>query len=507
MNTSYSRHPQCGRALRASVVLLAAAALGWTAAAAIANDKTAEKKVVVQVDSKPLDREGRGGMRVSFSSTVKRVAPAVVQVSVTAEVPESSPGNLSSFLQDPRFRRYFGLPENFKMPRQEPQREAGSGVIVSSDGYILTNNHVVQNAAEIEVILDDGREMKATVVGTDSESDLAVIKVEAEDLLALTFADSDHIEVGDTVLAVGNAFGLGQTVTSGMISALGRATMGLAYEDFIQTDAAINPGNSGGALVDTEGRLVGINTAILSRSGGFQGIGFAIPSNLARSVMQQLATHGKVFRGYLGVTMDPLTPALSEQLGLERDQQGVIIGEVVEDSPAAEAGLKPYDIITRINGREFASIRELRFAVADIRPGEKAEITIIRDEEEMTVDATLASRDGEVALNGGPGATEDEGTLNGVAVADLTPQARRQFGIQSRIDGALVVQVERNSAAADAGLREGDVILEINQVRVRSAEDAVALTEESTASMKTLLRVYNMRRVVRYMIVDESGER
>jgi serine protease Do len=283
--------------------------------------------------------------------------------------------------------------------------------------------------------------------------------------------------------------------------------MGLAYEDFIQTDAAINPGNSGGALVDTEGRLVGINTAILSRSGGFQGIGFAIPANLARNVMQQLATYGKVSRGYLGVQLSELTPDVAEQLGVDEGVSGVIIAEVNEDTPAEKAGLELYDVITKINGRSFDTIRDMRFAVADIRPGEVAEITLIRDGEEMTIDVVLGDRDGDIVSTGGPSVDRDEGTLNGVVVADIDPRSRRQWGIPARVDGALVVEVDPDSAAAAAGIRPGDVILEINQERVRSAEDAVEMTRESTESMKTLVRTYNARTGVRLRLVDESGDR
>lgn len=493
--------------MRASVLIFAAAALGWTGAAIASSDKP-ETKVVVKVDDTPLNREGDGALRVSFSPVVKKVAPAVVQVEVTDEVQKVSAAQLPPFLRDPRMRRYFGLPdgEEFELPRAEPQRGAGSGVIVSEDGYILTNNHVVQNADKIEVTLDSGKTLKAEVVGTDPDTDLAVIKIDATDLPALTFADSDAIEVGDTVLAVGNPFGLGQTVTSGMVSALGRATMGLAYEDFIQTDAAINPGNSGGALVDTNGRLVGINTAILSRSGGFQGIGFAIPSNLARNVMQQLATDGKVTRGYLGVQLDPLTPELAEQFGLDADTKGVLISEVSEDTPAEKAGLEHGDVILAVNGRTYSTLRELRFAVANLRPGEAAEIKVFRDGDEKTIEVEIGARDGDIASLNPSAEKADEGSLNGVQVANLDPRLRRQYGIQSRVTGALIVEVDNESASYEAGLRPGMVILEINQERVRDADDAVALTEDSSPDGKTLLRVWSARYGVRYVVVDESGD-
>ncbi len=508
MNTSYERHPQRARALRATVLIFAAAALGWTGAALATGEKSAAE-VVVKVDDTPLEREADGGLVVSFSPVVKRVAPAVVQVEVTDEVQKISQAQLPPFLQDPRMRRFFGLPDGdeFELPRAEPQRGAGSGVIVSQDGYILTNNHVVQNADKIEVTLDSGATHSAEVVGTDPDTDLAVIKIDATDLPALTFADSDTIEVGDTVLAVGNPFGLGQTVTSGMVSALGRATMGLAYEDFIQTDAAINPGNSGGALVDVHGRLVGINTAILSRSGGFQGIGFAIPSNLARNVMQQLATDGKVTRGYLGVYLSELTPELAEQFGLDDEATGVLITEVTEDTPAAKAGLEHGDVITQVNGRSYKTLRELRFAVANLRPGEQAEFTVIRDGDEQTIEVEIGARDGDVASLSPSGKADDEGSLNGVQVADLDPRLRRQFGVISRIQGALIVDIDQESAAFESGLRPGMVILEINRERVRDAEDAVRLTEAPAPDGKTLVRVWSARFGINYIVVDESGDK
>lgn len=485
--------------MRGALFLIAAAGLGWTAAA-IADDHT-EDQVVVSIDPAPLDREPGRGLPVSYSSVVKGVGPAVVQVHVTAEAKTISEADLPAILQDPRWRRYFGIPDNLDEQRRPPQEGTGSGVIVSSDGYILTNNHVVQNAAEIRVTLSDRREVNAEIIGTDPDSDLAVIKIDLEDLPAVVFADSDTVEVGDVVLALGNPFGLGQTVTSGIVSALGRATMGLGYEDFIQTDAAINPGNSGGALVDAEGRLVGINTAILSRSGGSMGIGFAIPSNLARNIMQQLATHGEVVRGFLGFIGSDLTRELAPSFDLDEDHRGILVESVSEDTPAERAGLLAGDIITHINGREMETFRELRFAIADERPGTEIDLTIIRDGDAEEIEATVGSREG---LNVAGNFSEDEGLLNGVGVSDIDPQSRRQYGIPSRVQGVLVTSVDEDSAAAEVGLRQGDVIIEINRERVRSAQAAIELTEESTESMRTLLRIYNNRIGFRFIIVDES---
>lgn len=491
---------QFTRSLRGAFWIAGAALVGWTAAA-VADDLADNQEVAVKVDAAPIDRTNGQFMPVSFAPIVQEVGPAVVQVSVTAEAERITEADLPPFLRDPRWRRYFGIPDDLDQPRRPPQQGAGSGVIVSSDGYILTNNHVVQNAAEIEVRLADRREVKATVVGTDPDTDLAVIKIDLADLPALTFADSDQVEVGDTVLAVGNPFGLGQTVTSGIVSGLGRATMGLGYEDFIQTDAAINPGNSGGALVDTQGRLVGINTAILSRSGGFMGIGFAIPANLARNVMQQLVAHGEVVRGFLGFLGRDLTRELALSFGMDEELRGTLVDDVSEDTPAERAGLEPGDIITHLDGDRMESFRALRFAIADVRPGKEINLTVIRDGEERVIEATVGSRDGQELSNS---AEVDEGTLNGVGVSNIDPRARRQYGIPSRVQGALVTLVEPDSAAYQVGLRPGDVIVEINRQPVRNAEDAIELTEETTPSMRTLLRIWNGRIGFRYIVVDES---
>ncbi len=508
MNHSTPQSSRRFRGIRLACILAGSAALGWTAAA-WATDNPTNEKVLVTVDQAPIVREAEGGLRVSFSPIVKRVAPAVVTVSVTAKAQQISSADLPPMLRDPRLRRFFGVPDNLEqMPQPRQQSGTGSGVIVSQDGYILTNNHVVENAAEILVTLSDRREMKAKVIGTDPESDLAVIKIDATDLPAVTFADSDLIEVGDTVLAVGNPFGLGQTVTSGMVSALGRATLGLDYEDFIQTDAAINPGNSGGALIDTNGRLVGINTAILSRSGGFQGIGFAIPANLARNVMQQLATDGRVVRGYLGVSISDLTPELAMGFNLPERQAGALVGEVTEDSPADKSGLKHGDIITHLNGKEILGARQLKLAVGDVRPGNTVEATILRNGDKETLDLKIGPRPGDVliAANGETKSLKDKGSLDGVGVADLDDRVRREYEIPTRLRGALVTAVEPNSASAQAGLRPGDVILEINRKPVRAAEDAVKLTEKSTETGRTLIRAWNPRIGIRYLVVDESEE-
>jgi len=309
--------------------------------------------------------------------------------------------------------------------------------------------------------------------------------------------------VGDVVLAVGNPFVIGQSVTMGIISATGRATMGLDYEDFIQTDAAINPGNSGGALVDAEGRLIGINTAIYSRSGGNQGIGFAIPTDLARGVMVSLIEHGRVTRGYLGVMPQDLTPALARQFDLKNDQ-GALVGEVEPDSPAAAAGLKSGDVIVKFNGQPVTDARHLRLEVGETAPGDRIPVEVVRDGSTKTLEIKVKQLPGAEQLAGNDNGdnSHDTGTLQGVGVGDIDNQARQQFKIPENMTGALVMQVAPDSAAAEAGLQPGNVILEINHHAVKNAEDAVRLTEHGK-NKTTLLHVWNGQGS-HYLVVDES---
>jgi serine protease Do len=512
MNSTSSSSFSSRRKVWSKAGLVAAGGLALSVVAWAADQ--GKPQVTVKIDEQPLARSGVGES-ASYSPVIKQVAPSVVSVNVTARGKEVSMDELPPFFSDPRFRQFFGAPYGFEgeqnnqrrggrqLPRRPDQQGLGSGVVVSADGYILTNNHVVNGADEIKVSFNDGRELTAKVVGTDPKSDLAVIKVDAKELSFVTFTDSDKIEVGDKVLAIGNPFGLSHTVTSGMVSALGRTmNMGLDYEDFIQTDAAINPGNSGGALIDVKGRLIGINTAIYSRSGGFQGIGFAIPANLARSVMEQLVSNGKVVRGYLGVSMQPITEELAEQFSL-KNKDGVIVAEVVPGSPAAKAGLEPGDVITKFNGKDVKDGRSLKFTVAGVAPGTSVAVEVLRQNKTEKIDLKVGEQPKDMSVarsSGGRGGSES--TLNGVGVADLEPAARREFGISSRIQGALVTEVDPTSAAAAAGLQPGDVIQEINREPVRSAEDAVKLTENAE-SKKTLLRVWN-RQGTRFVVVDET---
>ncbi len=494
------------RTTLAVLALFGAGGIAWSAA--VAGDS--KPSVSVKVDDKPVVSSAASPLGASYAPVVKRVAPSVVKVLVAENAKSVPMGELPPFFNHPGFREFFGDQFGGRggrgMMRQPPSQGLGSGVIVSEDGFILTNSHVVKGADTIKVTTNDGRELTAKVVGTDPETDLAVIKVDAKDLPAITFADSDKVEVGDKVLAVGNPFGIGQTVTSGMVSGLGRATLGLDYEDFIQTDAAINPGNSGGALVDAEGRLIGINTAILSRSGGFQGIGFAVPANLARNVMEQLATNGKVVRGYLGVTIQDINADLAAHFEL-KDRKGALVADVAPGSPAQKAGLQSGDVLLTFNGKPVTDSRHLKLTVATVPPGQKVKAEVLRDGDRETVEIAIAARPSDRALaqsggRGNFGGAEDTGTLNGVGVDDLDPRTRREFDVPKEVRGALVTSVAPESAAAEAGLQPGDVIQEINRRPVKNADDAVKLTE-SAENKKTLLRIWNQRGT-RYVVVDET---
>src|SRR3954468_17143353 len=435
----------------------------------------------IEVDKSPLKRETK--LTTSFAPVVKKVAPSVVNVFISS-TPKNASFNSPQTFDEPFFRRFFGDEFNGGnrgngngnvKPQLPKQRGLGSGVVISKDGYILTNNHVVDNADEIKVAFSDGREFVAKVVGKDPKTDVAVLKIDAKDLPVVQFADSDNIEVGDLVLAVGNPFGVGQTVTMGMVSAMGRGNMGLDYEDFIQTDAAINPGNSGGALVDAEGRLVGINTAILSRSGGNQGIGFAIPSNLARSVMDSLVRDGRVVRGFLGVSIQDITPALEQEFKLKQSG-GALVGEVTPKSPAEKAGLQSGDVILEFNGKPVKDSRHLKLQVASTAPGAKVPVKILRDGSTKTVEVTPKELPrAEMAAREEGNDAKGSDALEGVTVDDISPAAKRDMKLPEHVRGALVTNVEPNSAAFEAGLRAGDVIQEINRKPVESADKAVEL--------------------------------
>ncbi len=487
----------------AGVLALAGSAFAFTQ---VSKEKAHKPSINVPVDESTISRDGLP--RGSYAPVVQKVVPGVVKIETSGSIQSVSMQSPPGF-EDPFWRHFFGDQFGRMMPRGQMgpqiQHGLGSGVIVTKDGYILTNNHVVDGAKELKVTLEDGHEYTAKVVGRDPKTDLAVVKIDAKDLPVVPMADSDKVQVGDVTLAIGNPFGVGKTVTSGIVSATDRGNMGIeAYENFIQTDAAINPGNSGGALVDIEGRLIGINTAILSRSGGSQGVGFAIPSNTARTVMESLIEHGHVTRGYLGVMIQNVTPALAEEFKI-KEGTGALIGDVVDDGPAAKAGFKPGDVVLKFDGKKVADSRRLQLTVAETKPGSEVPVEILRDGKEKTLTVTIKQLPGteELAANSSP-SDGDNGTLNGVAVSDLDQRARQEYNIPKDVKGAVITQVEPDSAAAQAGLKPGDVIQSINRQPVKSADEAVRLTEHNSRK-KTLLRLW-ANGGSHYVVVDEDKE-
>ena len=430
------------------------------------------------VSATPINRDARAG--TSFAPIVKKVAPSVVNIYSTRYIKERRQRN--PMLDDPFFRQFFGNQQPFQGDNRERTRKEqslGSGVIVSPDGYILTANHVVADADEVQVSIADGKkEFTAKVIGKDSATDIAVLKISAVNLPAVTLADSDQLEVGDVVLALGNPFGVGQTVTMGMVSGLGRSGFPEfnQYQNFIQTDAAINPGNSGGALVDVEGRLVGINTAILSPSGGNNGIGFAVPINMARNVLERLVSGGRITRGYLGISPQDITPDFAKQFNLP-DQNGALVGDVMTGTPAAKAGLQDGDVIIAVNGKPIGDAHSLQLTISQISPGTVVTLKIIRNGLNKTLTVTLTELPGsEIASNDQNNLDTNTGmadALDGVTVADLEPEVRDQLQVPANIHGALVTEVNSDSNSADADLQPNDLIVEINRQPVADANAAV----------------------------------
>jgi serine protease Do len=428
----------------------------------------------------------------NFVQIAKAVTQAVVNIS-TMRSGLGKEGHGMPF-DDPFFRRFFGdeFFRRFEAPRERRERSLGSGVIVDPSGLIITNNHVINKADEIKVLLSDKREFKAKLIGTDTKTDIAVLKVEVEGLHTIPWGDSDTLEVGEFVLAVGNPFGLNQTVTMGIVSAVGRASMGIAeYEDFIQTDAAINPGNSGGALVNAHGELIGINTAIFSQSGGNMGIGFAVPSSMARSILDQLTKNGKVVRGWLGVSIQELSSELAMQFGLT-EARGVLVSEVLDDSPAKRAGLERGDVIVEFDGRAVENPTQLRNAVAKTGVGRRATIRFIRDKRTKTVEVTVVEQPKTVAQAGSE-ETEESGTpaslLSDLDVRDLNNDLARRLGLSGNERGVVIVQVRSGSVAEEAGLKEGDLILEVNRRPVANLKAYGQATSKLSKDQAVLLLI------------------
>ncbi len=435
-------------------------------------------------------------MMASYAPLIKEAMPEVVNIASSRPAKNTTDDQSNPLFDDPFLRQFFGnrTPQFRQQPgqrgQQAPQQEKehglGSGVIVGTNGYILTNNHVVDGATDIKVSLRDKREFTATVVGRDPKTDIAVLKINADHLAAIPLGDSSKVEVGDLAFAIGDPFGVGQTVTMGIVSATSRANLGIEdYEDFIQTDAAINPGNSGGALIDAKGQLIGINTAILSGSGGNQGVGFAIPVNLAKRVMDQIVDHGHVVRGFLGATIQDVTPTMASALKMS-DSNGVLIGDVTPKGPAAQAGIKAGDVITKINNQPVADASALRLQVSQTDPGTTVPLTLVRNGSTMTVNAKL----GELPNDHDKSAesSNDGDSLQGMQVEPLTPVLRQQLHLNSDSTGVVISQLDPNSAAATSGLREGDVVEEVNHKPINSVNDFEHAIQ-SAGDQPTLLRI------------------
>ncbi len=460
-----------------------ASAIGFTGAARGATGEAAPpaKMPEIKRDLTALN-DGKSAVILSYADVLEPVEKEVVSIDSTRTIHERVQAN-------PLLRQFFGdIPDQ---DRESKEMGLGSGVIVSSDGYILTNNHVVADADELTVEFSDGRKFPAKVVGADPKTDIAVVKIDATGLPSITFADSDKLRVGDVVFAVGNPLGVGETVTMGIVSAKGRNNLGIlddvkGYEDFIQTDAAINMGNSGGALVDARGRFVGINSAIVSPSRGNIGIGFAVPVNMAASVMKSLIETGTVSRGFLGVSGEAVTPDIAEQVHLPKDANGLIISDTETDSPADKAGIKRGDVIVAVNGKQIHDQDDLRLTISQMSPGSKVTLNVARDGKPMVVNVTLAQF-----------SEKPNELLPGVEVGKLTDDVRRHLGIDTRITGLVVAKVEEKSTYAQ-DLPQGAVIVEINRSPVEDLASAKALLH----SGHNLLLVY-FQGFQRYLVVTK----
>lgn len=438
----------------------------------------------------------------AFKHVSRTVQPSVVSISSVKRVQVAStmpdkfimpglPDEFRHFFGDDMFRRFGQVPQ--QVPRRDfSQKGVGTGVIISEDGYILTNNHVVADADEVTVTLQDDRQLEATVVGKDPKSDLAVLHIDASGLTAAPLGNSDDLEVGDWVLAIGSPFGLRQTVTAGIISATGRANMGITdYEDFIQTDAAINPGNSGGPLVNMRGEVIGINTAIASRSGAYNGIGFAIPSNMARSIKDAIITDGRVDRGQLGALIQNLTKELADSFGFT-STDGVLIGDVVEGSAADRAGLKSGDIVLQFNGRRMKDLHQLRNSVAATKPGTKVDLMIFRDGKRQTISVEVGRLEGTALMTDGSRMSKDLGAK----LQSLDKKVASELGHDESQQGVVVTEVEPDSLAARAGLRPKDVIVSLNGKSVGNLSD-----------FDEIMKDHDLANGIRMQVLGESGRR
>ena len=398
---------------------------------------------------------------ISYYDAIKDAKKCVVNISTKKKVKLPNMHDMP-FFNDPFFKQFFGPMFKNRLPKSRIQRSLGSGVIISSDGYIVTNNHVIQNADEITVTLPgDDKEYKAKVIGKDALTDLAVIKIDKRNLPAIKIADSSKIKPGDLVFAIGNPFGIGETVTQGIVSATNRSNVGInTYENFIQTDAAINPGNSGGALVDSRGALIGINSAIITRSGGNNGIGFAIPSNMMKDVVKKLVEKGKIERGYLGVIIEDLKGDLKK---VYSHKEGAVVVDVTKDSAAAKAGLKPGDLIIKVDGESIEDANELKTIIGSYPPGKEVTIEYERNGKVYTTSVKLGERP--------DGSVEASETLKGLEVQTLDENIRKMYNIPSDVEGVFVTDVKPDSAAEKAGIKPGDVIIQVDDKVIKNTND------------------------------------
>jgi serine protease Do len=457
-------------------------------------------KVPLKINSDPAP-VSLADFKNGYSSILDPALAAVVNISSTKIVKQQN--NVPDFFADPFFRQFFGnhFGQQFSQPQTEREYSLGSGVIINPNGYILTNNHVVSGATDVDVFTRNKKKYTAKVIGTDPRTDVAVLKIDATDLPSFTLGDSQNLKVGDLVFAIGDPFGIGETATMGIVSATGRGLNGAIehYENFIQTDAAINPGNSGGALIDLHGDLIGINTAIISGGGGNQGVGFAIPINMARNIMQQIVEHGKVIRGHLGVLIQPVTPDMAKAFGLSQGG-GALVGDVTPGSPAAKAGIQRGDVILDLNGKPVSGPDELSVDISETAPGTPVHLTIFRNG---------ATRDVTVVLNEltekeaqAAGAESSKSALTGVHVEDLTPDVLQQLGLPANIYGVVVTSVDPSSQAAEQGLQRGDVIQEVNRQPVHNVSQFEAAL--ASAGNNSILLLINRNGNTSFLVIPSK---
>ncbi len=435
-----------------------------------------------------------------FVEAAKKVSPATVYI-YTEKVIKTTRDSRNPFSdEDDPFRDFFGdeFFERFFGPglrspqREQPLKSLGSGIIVSPEGYIITNNHVVENADLIKIKINDTREYEAKLIGADKKSDIAILKIEGKELPYAKLGDSDKLEVGEWIIAIGNPFGLSHTVTSGIISAIGRNNVGISdYEDFIQTDCSINPGNSGGPMINLSGHVIGINTAIFSKSGGNQGIGFAIPINMVKKIMTDLIENkGKVRRGYLGVSIQTVTDVIAEKYGLEKNKRGVLISQVFDNSPADKGGIKENDIIVEFDGIEITDSNKLRNVVAAVQINKNVSVKLLRDGVEKTVYVTIIEQPEsfDMASSGAEGTLYSDKTL-GMTVETLTPDLSEKYGYNENIRGVIITEIKRGALAEQSGLRRGDIILELDRIKITNIKDFNKAIEKNKSSKNILIKL------------------